>query len=469
MRMFLHLLKYNFIFNKVSLAFLSVLALFILGISSYFIDNPKELGTSIMQYSMYVMFIMFTGKMNSRNSMMFDIKYLLSLPLTKTQIIYIKSLADTVQFLPVALVFLYGFSLGFPEYHTVMAGIILFLGLSLANIIAFSKRIDFSRMQHSKASFKNSFLFFHKYLEMFIQIIIVIIAVGLVMVIFEKNTFMLEYSLVILMCIGVFFSAAGALKMLKDETRSYFIYKRDLFRISWKVVVVAVPLLSFHSVYKKPNLLKNIGIEDQELQAELQEKASFIGEAENKTFLLTLLQSDEKGFFEYLKNGNDIPWETDLMGSYPPHLAAVSGNLNILSKMIEIKPEIVNLEGKYKKKTPLFSAIRSCKIPTIELLINKGAYLNHQDIEGNTPVIYAAQRKCYGAIFLLKEKGADLGYYNKENKTLADYIPRKTGLHFTLNLSPNLDHPSRSIASEEDATLEADLELLQQGPIPQEE
>ena len=38
--------------------------------------------------------------------------------------------------------------------------------------------------------------------------------------------------------------------MLKDETMSYFIFKRDSLRIGIKLIVVAVPLFIFDQIYK---------------------------------------------------------------------------------------------------------------------------------------------------------------------------------------------------------------------------
>ena len=73
MNLFWHLLKFNFIFNKVKIAFLAILSFVILVLTLYFHDSLEDAGSTMMQYSFYVMFMIFTGKMNARNNMMFDI------------------------------------------------------------------------------------------------------------------------------------------------------------------------------------------------------------------------------------------------------------------------------------------------------------------------------------------------------------------------------------------------------------
>lgn len=445
MNKFWHLVKFNLIFNRVSIAFLSVLSFVILFLCSYFYETQKELGEALMQYTFYVMFMIFTGKMNAKNSMMFDIKQLLAMPLTKTETVLLRAFTDTIQLFPTAAVFLYGFNLAFPTYHLAFISILLILVLAVGNMIAFNKRIDFSRMQHSKASFKNSFLFLHKYLEMIIQLILVIIAGGVVFTLFEKDVFMLEYGFLILIIVGLFVTASNTLKMLKDETRSYFVFKRDIVRIGSKLIIVIVPLMLFHKVYKSDEGLKAFGIEKNSFTTSLMEKAKYIENAGNKRFLLTIIQNDKKAFHKYLKEGNSIPWDADLMGGYAPHLATASTDLDILKQLIKLRPDAVNLAGKYKQKTPLFSAIRNCNLKVVEFLIEKGANINHQDINGDTAAIFAAKRNCYGGILVLNQHGANMKLTNLKGHNIANFIGKKSGMAFIL-LKKQIQN--RSIATE---------------------
>ena len=136
-----HLMKYNLIFYKVKLVFQASLAFFLLMICLYFYESDKELGEALMQYSFFIFFINYTGKINSKAGMMFDIKHLVALPLSKRELVFLKSFADAVEMLPISLVFLYGFSMAFPNYHILFVSFLLFLTIVFANIISLTKTL----------------------------------------------------------------------------------------------------------------------------------------------------------------------------------------------------------------------------------------------------------------------------------------------------------------------------------------
>ncbi len=450
---FLHLIKYNLIFNKVRIAFLTVLSFIIYGLTTYFFETHKGAAEAMMQYSFYVMFMIFTGKMNARNNLMFDIKHLLALPLSKYEIIFLKSIADIVQLIPIASVFLYGFSISFPDFHFLFIVILFLMALTLANIIAFNKRVDFSRMQHSQASFKNSFLYFHKYLEMFIQIILAVFSIGMVLVVFEKNIMLREYGFLILLIVAVFLATQSSLKMLKDETRSYFVFRRDAFRIGWKVLVVAIPLLIFDHIYKDKSFLKEHFKQSDPIVQKLKNKIEEIENITDKKFLLALVQNDEKSIAGYLKDPESIPWEAEIMGSYAPHLSVNMGKLDLLKQFVAIKPDIINMEGKYRKRTPIFSAVKRCHMEVLEYLIENKVDINHKDNTGMTPILFAAQNKCLGGVILLSSNGADLDVKDKLNQDIYYYLGNRSGLSYLLR-KKHAKKPQRELASEkiEDST-----------------
>lgn len=430
MSKFWHLAKYNIIFNKISIGLLSFLSFVILFLCHYFFEDQKELGSALMQYSFYVMFMIFTGKMNAKNSMMFGIKHLVGLPLSKAEIVFLKSFADTLQLLPIACVFLYGFSLTFPNYHIPLILLIMFLSIAFGNIVAFNKRIDFSRMQHSKASFKNSFLYLHKYLEMFIQIILAVIGVAIILSVFKDSIFMQEYGFLIFIITAMFLAAFNTLKMLKDETRSYFIIRRDVFRIFIKIFVVGVPLLGFHHFYKS-DIGKSLGqqmIAQNAFLGDLQSKLAEMDDLQNRQFLLMLVGQKEKELRQFIDGGNKIPWSYEVMGSYPIHIAVMTGNKKMIKILLNQAPEEVNRPGKSRLRTPIYSAIKSCNIEILELLIEHQANLDYQERDGNTPLHYASRRNCYGAVVLLGQNKASTKLKNKNGKTVFDLVSKKTGI-----------------------------------------
>lgn len=442
MKTFLHLLKYNIIFNKTRLGFLSVMVVFMVFLVNYFMETQKDFGEGLMQYSSYILFVLFTGKMNARNSQMFDIKHLLAMPMTKKEIIITKSLADLVLFLPVAITFLWGFSIRFPEYHIALTSIILVCLLTIGNIVAFSKRIDFFRMQHSKSHLRNFFLYIHKYLELMIVIVLVAISVSLIFGVFQKNTLMLEYSFIVILVSAAFISSMNALKMLKDETLSYFILKRDVFRVGWKLLLFIVPAVGFHYAYKGD--IKDFHKKYGHISPRVLEATEMIGNIESKRFVMAILSKDKEYFKDYIAKKKPIPWEEKVKGMYLIHMATLSGEPEILQTLIDLNKETVNQPGYINHSTPLFVAMRECRLDMAEILLENGARVDHVNKVGDTPAIYAAHSGCSGGLLQLAERGADFEHKNKKNKTAFDYLKKqRNGLFFYFKTKN-----SREIASE---------------------
>lgn len=428
-----HLVKYNFIFYKVRLGFLSVLAAFMVLLVYYFMESYQDFGEGIMQYSSYILFVLFTGRFNARNSQMFDIKHLQSLPLSKKEIVIKKSLADIVIYLPIAIPFLWGFSIKFPQYHISLVSIGFVFLLGIANIISFSKRIDFFRIQHSKSHLSNMFLYFHKYLELLIVITIGGISISGIWGFFGKNILMLEYSVLVLLVVVGFIASMNALKMLKDETLSYFMYKRDFFRMGWKLLVFIIPAIGFHHVYKgKLGHLETYG--KGKIPLQFVSSIESIKNLETKRFVMAVLSGDQEAFQHNIEKKQPIPWEISVNGMHLVHMATFAGNQHILATLLERSPDKVNQVGSINQTTPLFMAMRKCRLDLADMLIDAGATIKHKDKQGDTALIYAARYRCSGGVLKLVALGADPTIKNKKNISALDLLKKqKNGMFYLVN------------------------------------
>lgn len=428
MRTFWHLLKFNLIFQKIRIVFLAFLTMLMASLVLYFFEDEKSMGSALMQYSSYILFVIFTGKLNARNSQMFDIKHLLAMPLSKKEIVITKSVADVILSSPVMVTFLWGFHLVFPEYHLVLVLPAFFLVLVVMNIVAFSKRIDFFRIQHSKSHLRNIFLYMHKWLELMIVITLVVIGLALILTIFKENVFMIEYSLIVLMIAAVFVASSNALKMLRDETLSYFIVKRDIFRMGWKLMLFVVPALGFHFVYKDDSLAR-LAL-NHDLDPSLIAKIQQLENIESKRFLLALATGDREFVNDYLAKKKPVPWDQHINGYYPVHFAVLGKDTQIVEKLIELKPEEADRPGAIMHSTPLFQAMYLCDLKAAHILLKAGANVNHVNKEGNTPLIYAAKYGCAGGFMSLLERKADISIANKETQSAEDFlVERKDGMY----------------------------------------
>lgn len=431
MKLLWHLTKFNFIFHKMRIVIIAIVCFFILLIAHFFNTDPLIIGEDILSYSTSLIFFIIVGKMSLRNNAMFDIKHLLGLPLSKSQIVLHKSIADLVHFFPVSFVWMYGLSLNYPDYHTVIIFVIFHLLLVMLNMIALNKRIDFARIQHASASFKNSFLFLNKYLNIYLQIGFFVVVFSLILAI-SKDIMWREYAFfifVIFLLMGAYFST---LRMLKDESLSYFVARRDIKRIGWKVMVVSVPLMLFVTFKNGIEMgAKDVSLKDagyiQRFNMEMQR---YTQNMSKKADLVKLAGASSSELETYLKENKSLPWSTEIMGGKLPHMAAGKGNLDVLQLVYKLKPDEVNSVGTIKKRTPIFTALNSCHLEAAEFLLSHGANINHQDIDGNTPVLFAAKSGCYGGVLLLKERGADLALLNNDKESITDIVKDSGLAHY---------------------------------------
>ena len=178
-------------------------------------------------------------------------------------------------------------------------------------------------------------------------------------------------------------------------------------------------LFVFH---KNVQYSEMVAKESGEMQSFAQKLQQYTVNMEKKADLLKLANASSQELEEYIENKKDLPWGAEVMGGKLPHILAGKGNIDGLSKVIELNPKSVNSLGTIKKRTPLFTALNSCHIATANYLISKGADLNHQDVDGNTPILFAAKSRCYGGVLLLKEKGADIAIVNKDKEDLNQLV-----------------------------------------------
>lgn len=440
-----HLLKYSFIFHQVKFAFLSFTVVLIFFISHKISNDLKEAGEFILQYCGYLLFFQITMKTAAKNSMQFDIKHMCAMPISKKEIVYTKSLADCVQVLPVILGVVYGAKNAYPEFNVVMLFIFAVILTTIGNIVAFNNRIDFSRMQHSKTSFKNSILFLHKYLELFIHLFITAVVVGIVYVRFKDSNFLLQYGFIIIGITGIFLIGATALKMLKDETRSYFVFRRDSIRIGWKLLVVGVPLLSVSTMDQENKIFKQLMNTNQNFEQFVLTNTLDLKDPNKKEFVQIIAKKDNTKLEEYFKTSEKIPWNFEVMGNYIPHLLVHAKNREGFALLAKYHKDKIDIPGKNTRRTALFTALGECDLEFVKLIVSHGANINSLDNKGNTPAHFAAQKKCYGGVVLLKSYGADFKLQNDDKKFVSDYIPKRYGINELIGEKAS---SKRDIASE---------------------
>ena len=132
-----------------------------------------------------------------------------------------------------------------------------------------------------------------------------------------------------------------------------------------------------------------------------------------ETVLMHAIKKNKFHIIKYLVDkGVDINLGNK-KGSTPLILAMRIKNLDVIKYLIDHGAN-VNLRYKKTGKTLLIDAINLKNISIVELFIEKGSDINNQDINGETPLMYAIKRQNLEIIeYLLKGSNTDLIDINK--------------------------------------------------------
>ena len=430
-----HLVKSNIIFNKFRLAFFSLFCLSFSVFMIFFSGDPHDqIGNSLMQNGIYMAVIIFTGKLSAGNKLMFGLKNLHSLPISKQELVFAKSIADIIFFLPAVVVIILGALYRFTEFHFFFIVLASLISVFIANLISLKKRIDFSRTQHSNASFKNSILWFHRILETGLAVAILSFLYAISRIIAGESILMQEYMILILLVLFGFFVFKHTLKLLKDESLSYFFFKRDSIRIGWKIALFLIPTLMFK--YIDNTDIKVIA----QVKKDVEKIFSFGKEHTLQNSAYDAIEvGDLKKFREIKKRGFKLSWNKPSRGEkYPIHMAILSDNSEMIDAVLKGKEDGLEVRTQYLKRTPAQYALTKCRLNAFEHLVKKGANHHVKDRNGYSLAILAAKSRCYGGLVILQKYGHDLEKKIKTEKgemSAFQFLPAKTGMTYILKNS----------------------------------
>lgn len=103
---------------------------------------------------------------------------------------------------------------------------------------------------------------------------------------------------------------------------------------------------------------------------------------------------------------NIMPWEKLIIGETALHMAARNNNLDIAKLLIENGAD-VNIQA-VDGFTPLHNACKKQAVDVIELLLKNNADINAKDFDGFTPLNIACRKNKHVAAYLLIKNGANV-------------------------------------------------------------
>ena len=430
MKVFWHFFKSNLRYNKIELAISYVISFCVLIAFNFFKDPNKEEGDVLFSVAFYALLYAFYS-----NKKKYNLKYMLSLPLSKSQLLVTKVLGDLVYFIPAIALGFWGALHSKVEFDYIPLMIIMVELVLFVSFIMFDSDIEQPRLENARSSFLNRLIYVRKMADFFFLAVFVIY-VSLAVNLSPISMGIKQYLLILLLSVVLFFKFNRSLKLMKDESMSYFMPKRDLFKIGWKVAVFAIPaVVMYASGYKLPSKYGREKvfsmIERNKLEGFTEKVKKMSKRMKGKSGYSLVEAAIESGNVDaleiLLENEHKINWESKLKtskynGVKPMHLAVKSGNTDMVDKILDLNPNALESETSDYKTTPLQVSGVFCQPKITEHLLKKKAKINHQNSLGNTALILATANKCHSSMAILLEYGADPLIKNSKDKTASHWL-----------------------------------------------
>lgn len=457
MRTYLHFLKSNLLYNKVELSFSYGLTGLVFCVYFYLQEVGSEAmtGMNFVSIAFYALLYAFFS-----NKKKFNLKYLVSLPMSKAQMLVVKTCSDIVFFAPfICLGFAGGILLKI-EVHPIALLILLFQAAIMASLILFDSDVEQPRVENTKASFVNRLVFIRNKLD-FVFSLGIVGGIGAVVFVSKIDEATAGLILVVIGFLGIGLKFYQSLRLLKDESLSYFIVKRDMFKMGLKASLIAAPIVFMHlnsdklnSPFGSNKVFESIVKNDLETL----EKYVETGELPVSKGYTPLLVAGRVGNVEafnliYSKaesSIDDIVSGKKFFGYGVAHLSALSNNLSMMERVLSIRPDALDMKTS-QSKTPLMVAASNCKAEMVDYLLHKGANPNIQTGKGETALILAAKRSCIASTALLLEYNANPLVKDKKGKMALDYFGENSKLKYLFKRKMPKEHyeAKRALASEE--------------------
>ncbi|MCO4753947.1 MAG: ankyrin repeat domain-containing protein [Bacteriovoracaceae bacterium] len=467
MRLYWHFLKSNLLYNKVELSISYGLTCLVFIAYFYFqyIGSKLMAGETFVSIAFYALLYAFFS-----NKKKFNLKYLVSLPMPKSQMLLVKACSDIVFFLPFMALAFAGAKLSNLPVGSFTLVILLFQASVMVSLYLFDSDIEQPRLENTRASFVNRLVYVRKGLDSFFGLAMAGIF-GSIIYASELPQSTKQQALVVCAFLVIGLKYFKSLKLLKNESLSYFVFKRDLLGMGWKSSLLVAPVLFVvangglksltPSPYGNNELYKAIVSNDLVKLKKLSSK----GEKSNLAGYTPLLVAAQEGniqAFEMLLNQstnlNAVVTNKKFSGLGLSHVAALSNNPSMMDRVLTLQEDGLDLLSP-QKKTPLMVAAQYCRAQMVDHLLSKGANPNLQSEKGDTALILAVKNACDSSVAVLLENKALATIKDHEGKTAFDYLNEKSTIKYLLKrkLPKEYIEAKRDLASKEEVKLNLSL------------
>lgn len=434
MKEIIHFMKSNFLYNKIELA-ISYGVTFIILLIFLFTGHDAI----VINLAIYAVIYAFTT-----NKMKHSLKFYTGLPLSSSKLLLTKMISDIVYFLPAIILSVVGLS--FSQYNLAVLPLLISLILVtfLATLFLMDLVVQTPRLENTSASFLNKFVYVRKIINAFF-----IVSVGSIplIAVYSLPVEVIYKQLLSIPLLGliVFLKFKGTLKLIQDESLSYFIPRRDVVSMGWKFGLISLPaLFAFYSFY-----MNNIFIDPNKY-----------GENEIYSYVLN---DDVSQLSNHLKNYDSLPrFSPALMDvalyekkksvsnylhqsyeMYPEQLIFNDANLLVNALELGLEDMVVQIlknnsdaESLVVLETGsslLHLAGQFCQNNLADYIINAHPhFINLQNKDGVTPLFTSILSGCISSTVLLLEAGASLDINYNETNSILELVDQDHSLYFLI-------------------------------------
>lgn len=437
-------MKSNLKYNKIELAISYGATLIVFGLFQWFKGDSQEYaGDLLISTAFYALLYAFYS-----NKKKLNLKYVLSLPLSKSELLLIKSLSDLIFFVPALSLAFVGIYTSNLNFSMVPLLIILTLVVMIVSLIMFDSDIEQPRLENTRASFINRLIYARKAVNFFFMTTLATyVAIGIHFSPLSMDV--KQYGAIILLAFVLIFKFSTSLKLMKDESLSYFMFKRDLWNMGIKVAVFIFPIIMAkmlgvstvsispygdHAVF---NMIRDNNIDELKLALKEKDYSTLVGKKGYRPIHVAIKEGRLKVLELLLKHGHTMELTNNLIdekyiGFKLAHIAVLSKNVDMYKKVKEINKFNNEVKTEKSLKTPLIVSAENCSEAVGDFLIQEGANLNAQDANGKTALMYSIEKGCDSLTSLLIASGPNMLVKDKNDKTAYEYMSKRDSLHYLL-------------------------------------
>jgi len=439
-----HFVKSNIKYNKIELAISYCATLIVFGLFTYFKGDSKDYaGDMLISTAFYALLYAFYS-----NKKKLNLKYVLSLPLSKSELLLTKSISDLIFFVPAISLSFVGVYTSPLKFSIIPLLVILILIVMIVSLIMFDSDIEQPRLENTRASFINRLIYARKGINFFFMATLATYsAIGIHFSPLSMEV--KQYSAILLLSFVIIFKFNSSLKLMKDESLSYFIFKRDLWNMGIKMGVFVFPvilakLLGVSTISISPygdhavfNMIRENNVKELQLALKEKDYSTLVGKKGFKPIHAAIKEGHLKILELLLEKGHDIAMTDKIIdkryqGFKPAHLAVLSNNVEMFKKIKDIKNFNLNEPTNTTKKTPLIVSAEHCSEAIGDYLLSAGADVNAQDSLGKTPLMYSIERSCDSLTSLIIANSPELLLKDSKGKVAYEYMSKRDSMHYLL-------------------------------------